>query len=211
MILVQIPTDNRFVMRDPVPKLSQAVKSPLHFPAWVTRKRSVQSRTPKRPVVVRLTTAVDPSPAAHEPNPESQRHRCHEPIRVRSARAATEDTRHAVMCVVVETGGRVHVPLAAISFRKSGVHGVSQGDLKGLQRSMERGPQLSVSRIELQGGPVIATGRVQVGLHSLRRESPCQRMKGVDIRHRTNNLHVRNPPGPPLLSACARGLCLYGL
>ena len=56
-----------------------------------------------------------------------------------------------------------------------------------------------------------APGSVQVGLHSLRRESPCQRMKDVDIRHRTNNLHVRNPPGPPLLSACARGLYLYGL
>ena len=140
MILVQIPADNRFVMRDPVPKLSQAVKSPLHFPAWVARKRPVQSRTPKRPVVVRLATAVDPSPAAYEPNPESQRHRCHEPIRVRYARAATEDTRHAVLCVVVEAGGRVHVPLAAIPFRKPIVHGVSQGDLKGLQRSMERGP-----------------------------------------------------------------------
>ena len=41
MILVQIPADNRFVMRDPVSKLSQAIESSLHFPAGVARKRPV--------------------------------------------------------------------------------------------------------------------------------------------------------------------------
>ena len=39
MIPVQIPADNQFVMRDPVPKLSQAIQSSLHFPAGVARKR----------------------------------------------------------------------------------------------------------------------------------------------------------------------------
>ena len=77
MILFQIPADNRFVMCDPVSKQSQAIKSLLHFPAAVARKRLVQSRTPKRPVVIRFPTAIDPSATTDQSDPEVQRHRCH--------------------------------------------------------------------------------------------------------------------------------------
>ena len=176
MILFQNPADNRFVMRDSLSKLSEAIKSSLHFRAGMAWKRPVQSRTPQRPVVVRLATAIDPSATTDEPDPEAQRHGCYELIRGLCARTATEDDRHAVTGVTVEASGRIRVPMAAVSSLKPGVHGISQGNLKGLQRSMKHGPQLCVSRIELQGGPVIALGGVQVGLHSLGRESPFKRM-----------------------------------
>ena len=41
MILVQIPADNRIVVRDPVSKLSQAIKSSLQFPAGVAGEHPV--------------------------------------------------------------------------------------------------------------------------------------------------------------------------
>ena len=101
MILVQIPVDNRFVMRDSVSKLSQAIKSSVHLRAGVSWKRPVQSRTPQRPLVVRLASAIDPSATTDEPDPEAQRHGCHELIRGLCARTATEADRHAVMSVTV--------------------------------------------------------------------------------------------------------------
>ncbi len=82
-----------------------SIQSSLHFPAGVARKHPVQSRMPKRPVVGRLSTAVDPSATADEPDPEARRHRCHEPNHGRHARTVTEEARHAVMRVTVEAGG----------------------------------------------------------------------------------------------------------
>ena len=130
-------------------------------------------------------------------------------IRGQRARPAIDDACHGVLCVAIEAGGRVHVPLAAVSFLEPRMHGIAQGNLEGLQGSMKCSPQLSVSHVEPHGARMIAPSRFQISLHPCVRESSFECVKGVDIRHCTINFHVRNPPGPPLLCACARGLSLY--
>ena len=74
VVLLQIAVEYRFVMRDPVSKLSQVVKSLLHCPAATARKRLVQCRTPECPFVVGFATAVEMAASADESDPEAQRH-----------------------------------------------------------------------------------------------------------------------------------------
>ena len=140
MILVQIPIEDRFVMCDPVSKSSQAVEFSLHFLAVAARKRPVQSRTPKRPVVVRPAAAIDRSAATDKADPEARRHRCHELTQGRFVPTAPEEVRHAVICAFVKPSGTLGVQLAAVLCLKLDMHGVSHGNLKSLQQSMKRDP-----------------------------------------------------------------------
>ena len=205
VVLLEVPLEKRFVMGDPVSKLSQAIQPSLHRSARPARKRLAERRTPERPVVVGFAAAVDMAAPAQETDPEAQRHRRHELSRARRCRATVESARYDVAGVTIEPGGRVREPPAAVSCRKPGMHGVAQGDFECLQRSMERGSELHVSRIVPQSGFRIALSELQVGLHPLARENLFKRGKGVDIRRQLKQPFACNPPGPPLRSACARG------
>ena len=118
---------------------------------------------------------------------------------------------YGVACVTVETRSRIHVPMAAVMCSKLTMHGVSQSDLKCLQRTMKRGPKLYVSGIVLQSDCAVPMCGIKIGLHALVRENTFEHTKGVDICHQRNDLSVCNPPGPPLRFACARGMFLFGL
>ena len=211
VVLPQIPIEYRFVMRDPVSKLSQAIQSLLYCPPRTARKGLEQCRTPECPLVVSFATAVDAAATADKPYPEAQRHRRYELPRGWRTHAMRQNGVYGATGVAVEARSRVHVPLAAVTRGKPSMHGVSQSDLECLQRSVERGPELCVSGIVLKGYRSIPVSGVKVGLHPFARKSVFERTKGVDFRHLANHCSSCNPPGPPLRLACARGSLLYGL
>ena len=182
------------------------------------REDPAQRRAPECHLVVGPAPHGRTAPGAQQRDPESERQRRHDPVRIVSmpvSRQFGPGVRDALQSTPVETRAAVVVPNLSVSFAKRAVHGVTRRNLQALQRSVESSAYGGIPDMEPDRSfPIIPCG-IEIGAEAFTREENLEIVEDfvrvaevVDDRPPGSPYSLRTPRTRLCHLVCARGSCL---